>query len=241
MNLLKYETIALNKGYKVLCGVDEVGLGPLAGPLIACAIAMDKKAIADAKRIHIGRYKINDSKQVPRDIREKLFKRILGASLAVGIGIVDVPELNRIKNIRKSGYLARYRAVRNLGRSNNYHCHIYWHPLDQNLEYAMKFHVLYTPVVPHYIMVDGPFGMPEIKDVPVKSIIGGDGKSLSIAAASIVAKVYRDDIMLKLHDLYPYYGWNTNMGYGTKYHFNAIKKYGISPVHRKHFVKDIIK
>jgi ribonuclease HII len=232
INLLRHETELLGDGYKVICGVDEVGTGALAGPLVACAIVMD---IRRAKYIRIGRYRINDSKLLPKKIRKRLFRRILRASEAVGIGIVDVPEINHIKNIDKSAYLARYRAVQNLGRSNNLHCHIYWHPKDQNLSYAMKFHILYTPIVPHYVLVDGPFGMPEIKDIPVKAIVRGDRKSISIASASIIAKVYRDTIMVNMSKIHPQYGWERNVGYVTKYHTKALEKYGITAYHRTYF------
>jgi len=232
INLLKHETELLGKGYKVICGIDEVGYGALAGPLVACAIVMD---INRAKRIRIGRYKINDSKQLPKKIRKRLFRRILKSAEAVGIGIVDIPEINHIKNIDTSAYLARYRAVQNLGRSNNLHCHIYWHPKDQNLSYAMKFHILYTPIVPHYILVDGPYGMIEIRDIPVKSIVAGDRRSISIASASIVAKVYRDALMVNMGKLFPQYGWGRNVGYATEYHLDALKKYGITAYHRAYF------
>jgi len=235
MNLLKYEVGLFKKGYNVICGVDEVGVSPLAGPLVACAVAIEAENLMDMKHIRLGRYKINDSKQLPKSIRDKLYKRILGSVHAVGIGIVSVPELNQIRNVRKSGSLARYRAVQNLGRSNNYNCHIHWHPKDQNLQYASKFRILYTPIVPHYIILDGPFGMPEIKDIPIKSIIGGDRKSIMIASASIIAKVFRDNLMTDLDKIYPHYGWNTNMGYGTKYHKAMLMKYGITPYHRLHF------
>jgi ribonuclease HII len=239
INLLKHETELLGNGYKVICGVDEVGYGALAGPLVACAIVMD---INRAKRIRIGRYKINDSKQLPKKIRKRLFRRILKSAEAVGIGIVDVPEINHIRNIDKSAYLARYRAVQNLGRSNNFHCHIYWHPKDQNLSYAMKFHILYTPIVPHYILVDGPYGMPEINDIPVKAIIAGDRKSISIASASIVAKVYKDTLMVNLSKLYPQYGWERNVGYSTDHHRRALDKYGITAYHRAYYeaLEDIV-
>jgi ribonuclease HII len=232
MNLLKYEQELLKQGYKVICGVDEVGYSPCAGPLVACAIVME---LPRAKKIHFRKFKINDSKQIPKEIRTILFKRILRAAFAVGIGRVEVDEINKIGNIRKCGYLARYRAVQCLGRSSNLHTHIYWHYKDQNLEYAMKFHLLYTPIVPGIILVDGNFGMPEVKDIPVKSIVGGDAKSISIASASIVAKVYRDTYMNALHTLYPMYGFNTNVGYGTKFHVEALKKYGPTPYHRTHF------
>lgn len=239
MNLLKHETELLGNGYQVICGVDEVGRGALAGPVVACAIVMD---IRRAKHIRIGRYHINDSKQLPKKIRRRLFRRILRSAEAVGIGIVDVPEINHIKNIDKSSYLARYRAVQNLGRSNNYHCHIYWHPKDQNLSYAMKFNILYTPIVPHYILVDGPYGMPEVTDIPIKSLIGGDRKSISIASASIIAKVYRDRLMVNMSKLFPQYGWERNVGYDTTYHLKALEKYGITAYHRIYFesLRDVV-
>ncbi len=236
IDLYKHENELIGEGYKVICGVDEVGRGCYAGPLVACAVVMD---LDRAKRIRLGRYKINDSKKLPSKVRKKFFKRILRSASAVGIGIVGVPEINYMKNINRSAYLARYRAVQNLGRSDKLHCHIYWHHKDQNLEYAKKFKILYTPIVPHYILVDGPYGMPEIKDIPVKTIIGGDFRSISIASASVIAKVYRDSMMINLSKIYTHYGWECNKGYGTTYHIEAIRKYGITPYHRNYF--DFIK
>lgn len=232
MSLLKYERELLAQGYKAICGVDEVGLSPIAGPMVACAVVMN---INRAKRIRLGKFRINDSKLLPREVRERLFKPILRAAFAVGIGYVDVPEINKVNNVKRCGYLARHRAVKNLGRSTRNHCHIYWHSKDQNIEYARKCRIKYVTVVPHYILVDGPFGMPEIGDIPIKSIIGGDSKSISIASASIIAKVYHDDIMMNFHKIYPHYGWNTNAGYGTTYHREMLRKYGITPYHRLHF------
>jgi len=231
LNLLRYELELINKGYKIICGVDEVGYGSCAGPLIACAIVMDLEKV---EKIHIGKFKINDSKQVPRKIREELFPLILNATYAVGIGITDILEINVMNNICKSGFLARYHAVQNLARSNN-HSHLWWHQLDQNIEYANKFHCSYISVCPHAILIDGPFPMKEMKKIFVKSIIRGDRKSISIASASIVAKCYRDKIMTNLHQVYPQYGWDTNCGYLTTYHREALKKYGATLFHRIHF------
>ena len=239
MRLLKHEQQLRNEGFNVICGIDEVGCGALAGNLVACAVVID---IGKAKQIRIGRFRINDSKLLPKEIRKKLYPRILRASFAVGIGVVDVHEINYIKNMRKSGYIARHRAVQNLGRSNPTHCHIYWHPKDQSIAYAKKFSIPYTAITPHYILLDGPFGMPEIKGIPVRSLVGGDRESISIASASIIAKVFRDEQMINISKLYPKYGFERNVGYATGYHQQAIKKYGISPYHRLYFngVREII-
>lgn len=236
MSLLKHEIALQAQGHKIICGIDEVGIGSIAGPLVACAVALD---VSRANQIRIGRYKINDSKILPRRIRKGLYPRILRVSYAVGIGIVDVHEINHVRNMRKSGYIARYRAVENLALSyknqGKRHCHIYWHPKDQNINYAQKFHIYYCPIFPHYILVDGPFGMPEIRGVPVKSLIGGDGRSISIASASIVAKVYRDRLMINMSKLYPSYGFERNVGYATAHHKTALRKYGVTPYHRMYF------
>ena len=203
MNLLKYETYLMNRNYRVICGVDETGYGASAGDLIACAIAMRKEDYLDAVKIQWKGHYINDSKQVPKEARERMFGEIMETCYAVGIGRVDVAEINHIRNIRKAGLLARYRAVVNLARSKDGQVHVYWHPKDQNIEYANKFDIPYRAVTPSYIMVDGNTGMPEIKNIPVKSIVDGDAKSITIAAASIVAKVYRDKYMADLDSLYP--------------------------------------
>ena len=237
MNLLKYETYLMNRNYRVICGVDEAGYGASAGDLVACAIAMRKEDYLDVVKIHWKKHFINDSKQVPKLARENMYAMILDTCYAVGIGRVDVSEINHMRNIRKAGLLARYRAVTNLARSDR-HDHMGWHAKDQNIEYAKKFNIPYKSVTPSYILVDGDTGMPEIKNIPVKSIVDGDAKSITIAAASIIAKVYRDRHMMDLDDLYPQYGFKSNAGYAVKYHRAALKKHGVTPYHREYF-KDV--
>ena len=237
MDLLKFENKLMKKGFKVICGVDEVGYGSIAGPIYACAICLDIKKAKDLSvRIKNKLYKINDSKQLPRIVRERLFEMILNCSNAIGIGVVNEVEINRMKNLYQSGFMVRHRAVMNLAYTEGMK-HIHWHPCDQNIYYAKKFKTKYTPIVPHCILIDGGFGCPTIKDIPTLSVIDGDCKSISIASASIIAKVLHDEYMNKCDNLFPQYGWKSNVGYKTKHHQEMLKKYGISPLHR-YFVKE---
>jgi ribonuclease HII len=232
MDMLKYERELWQKGYKVVCGLDEVGIGAVAGPVVACAVVLDRDK---AKFMLASKHVIKDSKQLTKRAREKFFDWIINYSDAIGVGIVDLEEINHIKNISKCGALARHRAVINLAKSGKGHCHIFWCPRDQNAEYALKVGVSYETVVPHAVLVDGPFDMPLlIKWSNVNALVGGDAKSASIASASVLAKVIRDSIMFSHDKIYPNYGWASNNGYLTKYHKAALKKYGMSAFHRKY-------
>jgi ribonuclease HII len=176
-----------------VCGVDEAGRGPLAGPVVAAAV------ILDAARIPQG---LDDSKKLSAAAREAGFARIYEMALAIGVGEASVDEIDRL-NIRGATHLAMARAVKALA------------------------------VVPRFALVDGN-DAPALA-CPCETIIGGDGRSLSIAAASIVAKVTRDRLMERLHDDHPAYGWRRNKGYGTAEHLAALKAHGATAHHRKSF------
>ena len=175
-----------------LAGVDEVGRGTLAGPVVAAAVILDFKNLPDD---------INDSKKVSKKNREIISTKILENSIT-SIGHATVEEIDDI-NILRASLLAMKRAVEGLSKK------------------------------PKLVLIDGNH-IPDIK-IESKSIIKGDNKSLSIAAASIVAKVYRDNLMTEYSKKYPGYLWEKNSGYGTKEHLEAIKNLGITPIHRTSF------
>ena len=188
------------KNYKLIAGIDEVGRGPLAGPVVAAAVILPK----DFELIGL-----NDSKQLNEDKRNKFYEIICEQALDIGIGISGNDEIDEI-NIFEATKLAMKRAVLDLNQA------------------------------PSYLLIDAV----QLNDLPIEqqSIVKGDSKSISIAAASIVAKVTRDSMMKKLHEQYPMYHFNSNMGYGTKEHLEALKQFGPSPVHRKSFkpVSDLV-
>jgi ribonuclease HII len=188
----------LNENYQYICGIDEVGIGPLAGPVIACAIILPKNCDI---------LYINDSKQLSQKKREELYDEILEQAIAYGVGSVPPIKIDEI-NILQATYEAMRQAINNL------------------------------KVKPDLLLNDA-VTIPgiEIEQVP---IIKGDAKSISIAAASIIAKVTRDRIMVAYDKVFPGYNFADNKGYGCAQHIDAIKRLGITPIHRKSFVKNFI-
>ncbi|MCR4658192.1 MAG: ribonuclease HII [Lachnospiraceae bacterium] len=184
--------------YTYICGIDEVGRGPLAGPVVAGAVILDP-----GKKILY----LNDSKKLSAKKREELYGIIMEEALAVGLGFVDNSVIDQI-NILQATYKAMREAVKNLG------------------------------IKPDILLNDA-VTIPEvsIKQVP---IIKGDAKSISIAAASIVAKVTRDRLMVEYSETYPEYNFAGNKGYGSDEHIKALRKYGPCPLHRKSFIGGII-
>ncbi len=183
--------------YSCICGIDEVGRGPLAGPVVAGAVILPK----DCSILYL-----NDSKKLSEKKREELYDKIMEAAVAVGIGYNSPARIDEI-NILQATYEAMREAVANLS------------------------------VRPDLLLNDAvTIPKVDIKQVP---IIKGDAKSISIAAASIVAKVTRDRLMVKYDEIYPEYGFASHKGYGTAMHRDAIKKYGPTPIHRKSFIKNI--
>lgn len=180
-------------GALIIAGVDEVGRGPLCGPVTAAAVRLF------AGRIPAG---LNDSKQLSLAMRERLFDD-LAEMAQVSVAHATVAEIDEI-NILRASHLAMMRAVAGL------------------------------PEVPDYLLIDGN-QLPRGLTLPAQAVVKGDAKSLSIAAASIVAKVTRDRIMVDLAQQYPGYGWEKNAGYPTKAHLAALLNLGVTPVHRRSF------
>lgn len=186
------------KQYNYLCGIDEVGRGPLAGPVVTAAVILPKNSNI---------LYINDSKKLSEKRRELLYDEIKKIALDISIGIESVETIDSI-NILQATYKAMQQSIIQLSKT------------------------------PNIILVDA-VTIPNIK-MQQESIIQGDSKSISIAAASIIAKVTRDKIMQQYDKLYPEYNFAKNKGYGTKEHIEALKQFGECPIHRKSFIKNII-
>lgn len=188
----KYENQLWSNGCKFVAGMDEVGRGPLAGPVVTCAVILDPSFDL------IG---VTDSKQLTRHERENLYLRIVDEAVEVSIAVNDREVIDKM-NIYAATQDAMMRAVNSL-----YHC-------------------------PDHLIVDA---VPLPFDYPQTTLIKGDQKSISVAAASIVAKEYRDHLMRDYDRVYPGYGFAENMGYGTKEHLNGLAKLGVTPIHRRSF------
>ena len=195
IDMWEIEDSHFEKGIQLICGVDEAGRGPLAGPVCAAAVILPP---------HVDIPGLNDSKKLSDKRRRELFPLIKEAAIAYGIGIATHEEIDEI-NILQATYVAMERAIQSLS------------------------------VKPELALVDGnrarDFG------VAVETVVKGDSRSASIAAASILAKVTRDDMMLELAEVYPQYGFDIHKGYGTKAHYAALDAHGASPVHRMSFLK----
>lgn len=199
MDWLEFEKEALAKGYKSVCGVDEAGRGPLAGPVCAAAVILPEGMIIEG---------VNDSKKLSEKKRESLFDVIREQALSYSIAYATVDEIEEI-NILNATMLAMRRAIDGL------------------------------EIKADYAMIDGN-KIPPI-DIDAECIVKGDAKSMSIACASILAKVSRDRLLYKYAEEYPMYGFDKHKGYGTKVHREAILKYGPCPYHRKSFLKKLYK
>ena len=194
-----FEENAISKGFKTICGIDEAGRGPLAGPVYAAAVILP---------LGLEITGLNDSKKLSEKKREELFDVICEKAVDFSIGIADEKEIDEI-NILNATFLAMKRAVDGL------------------------------KIKPDYALIDGN-RYPRIDGVTEETIVKGDGKSMSVAAASILAKVSRDRYMLEIAEKYPQYCFEKHKGYGTKLHYEMLEKYGISPVHRKSFLKKLL-
>ena len=184
--------------FEFICGIDEVGRGPLAGPVVAGAVILPK----DCDILYL-----NDSKKLSEKMRESLYDEIMDKAVATGIGMVSPQRIDEI-NILQATYEAMRMAIDNL------------------------------KVKPDLLLNDA-VTIPEvtIKQVP---IIKGDAKSASIAAASIIAKVTRDRLMVQYEEVLPGYGFASNKGYGSAAHIQALKELGVTPIHRESFIKNLI-
>ena len=186
-------------GANYICGIDEAGRGPLAGPVVVASVIMPKDSMIEG---------VNDSKKVSEKKREKLYDEIIENAISYSVGIVDQNEIDRVNilNATKAGLTESIRGLK---------------------------------VKPDIILVDALTGI-DTCGIPYHSIVKGDAKLYSIAAASIIAKVTRDRIMRQWHEVYPQYNFIQHKGYGTAAHIAAIKEYGLCPLHRRSFVKNIV-
>ncbi len=194
-----YEKEALLKGFKYICGVDEAGRGPLAGPVCAAAVILPEGLEIEG---------LNDSKKLSEKKREALFPIIKEKAIAYSVAFASVEEIDEV-NILNATYLAMNRAIEGLQISAD------------------------------FALIDGNRVPTDIK-IPCETVIKGDSKSCSIAAASVLAKVTRDRLMLQLDKEYPQYNLKKHKGYGTKEHTDLILQHGVSPIHRKSFLKKLL-
>ena len=190
------EEILIGKGYRNIAGVDEVGRGPLAGPVVAAAVVLPN----DIETHWLGR--VRDSKQLPKTMREILFKHIQEDAAGIGVGCVESPLID------EAGIVAATRM-------------------------AMKLAIEQLRPLPDYVLIDH-ITVPEVR-LPQKGITKGDTISLSIACASIIAKVARDYMMEEYEGMYPGYGFGRNKGYGTPEHLACLRNLGPCPIHRRSF------
>lgn len=197
--LKEIEKDLYQKGFQKICGIDEAGRGPLAGPVVVAGVIMPQNSMIEG---------VNDSKKVSEKKREKLYDLILEEAISYSVAIIgqDVIDEINILNATKQG-------VTNLVEG-----------LDTK---------------PNLIIVDA-LNHIDTKGIPYDSIIKGDAKCYSIAAASIIAKVTRDRIMRQWDEIYPQYGFVQHKGYGTAKHITAIKEYGLCPIHRRTFTKNFV-
>jgi len=199
---LDEERALWRQGLTMVAGVDEVGIGPLAGPVVAAAVILPPDFSEEVGVPTHFPCAVRDSKMLTAKARERLEPEIRSVALGVGVGVVEVEEIDQI-NIYQAGMK------------------------------AMRLAVAQLPVSPEHVLIDGR----SLKDLfcPQTAFIKGDRDVYSIAAASIVAKVYRDNLMIELDQRYPEYGFARHRGYGTPAHREAIRRVGPSPVHRRSF------
>ncbi len=193
--LWEYENEIYDAGYKVICGVDEAGRGPLAGPVCAAAVILPRNIEIEG---------LNDSKKLSEKKREAIFDVIKEKALSYGIAYASVEEIEAL-NILNATYLAMNRAIAQLN------------------------------IRPELALIDG--NRNNGIETESRCVVKGDARCADIAAASILAKVSRDRLMRQEAERYPEYGFEKHKGYGTKAHYEAIRKYGPSPIHRLSFLK----
>lgn len=194
-----YENEAAKNGYKYICGVDEAGRGPLAGPVCAAAVILPEDCEIEG---------LNDSKKISEKKRELLYDIIIEKAVAYSIAYGTLEEIEQY-NILEATYLAMNRAIDGLS------------------------------VETDFALIDGN-RVPKNITVPCETVIKGDSKSYSIAAASILAKVTRDRLLLEYDEKFPQYGFASHKGYGTKAHYEAIAQHGVCEVHRLSFLKNVL-
>ena len=190
--MLQHEKELYKAGYQTIAGIDEVGRGPLAGPVVAAAVILPPGCKIKG---------LNDSKKIPKKKHQEIYQAVMDKALAVGIGLMDSNIIDQV-NIYEATKLAMKEALSKL---------------------SLK---------PDYLLIDA---MKLDVEIPQESIIKGDANSLSIAAASIVAKITRDKLMADYDKEFPRYGFAKNAGYGTKSHLQGLERNGVTPIHRKTF------
>lgn len=193
-----YELTANEKGFKFVCGVDEAGRGPLAGPVCAAAVILPENTVIEG---------LNDSKKLSEKKRESLFDVIKEKAVAWSVAFASVEEIEKF-NILNATFIAMNRAIEGLSTKAD------------------------------FALIDGNRIPKDIK-IPCETVVKGDSKSMSIAAASVLAKVTRDRLMLELDEKYPLYEFKKHKGYGTALHMDLIRKYGPSECHRPSFLKKL--
>ena len=195
----EFENAAVNSGFSCICGVDEAGRGPLAGPVCAAAVILPAGAVIEG---------LDDSKKLTEKKRERLYDIIKQTAVAYSVAYGTLEEIETV-NILEATYLAMNRAIEGLN------------------------------VKPDFALIDGN-RVPRGIKIPCETIVKGDSKSMSVAAASVLAKVTRDRLMLEYDKKYPEYNFKKHKGYGTKEHTELIKQYGPCEIHRLSFLKNIL-
>ena len=198
-NLKQIENDLHTKGFKNICGIDEAGRGPLAGPVVIAGVIMPADSMIEG---------VNDSKKVSEKKRELLYDKIIEEAISYSVAIIgqDIIDEINILNATKQGVTSVVKGL---------------------------------DIKPDLIVIDALQNI-DTNGVPYESIIKGDAKSYSISAASIIAKVTRDRIMREWNEIYPQYGFTQHKGYGTAKHIEAIKQYGLCPIHRRSFTKNFV-
>ena len=195
----EYEKAAVSSGFNIICGVDEAGRGPLAGPVCAAAVILPEDTVIEG---------LDDSKKLSEKKRERLYDEITKKATAYCVAYGTLEEIESV-NILEATFIAMYRAID--GRK----------------------------VKPDFAIIDGN-RVPKGIKIPCATLVKGDSNSMSVAAASILAKVTRDRLMLTYDEKYPQYNFKKHKGYGTKEHTELLKQYGPSPIHRLSFLKNIL-
>ena len=195
----EYEKAAVSSGFNIICGVDEAGRGPLAGPVCAAAVILPEDTVIEG---------LDDSKKLSEKKRERLYDEIIEKAVAYCVAYGTLEEIESV-NILEATFIAMNRAIDGL------------------------------EVKPDFAIIDGN-RVPKGIKIPCATLVKGDSKSMSVAAASILAKVTRDRLMLTYDEKYPQYNFKKHKGYGTKEHTELLKQYGPSPIHRLSFLKNIL-
>ena len=204
------EQLYMQKGLKTIAGIDEAGRGPLAGPVVVACCLMPRNSMIEG---------VNDSKKIAEKKREKLYESITEKAISYGVGIIGQTEIDEI-NILNATKKGLTKAI-------------------QEMEEKLKQKPELGIIKPDAILVDALTKI-DTDGIPYQSIVHGDAISYSIACSSIIAKVTRDRIMRQWDEIYPQYGFAKHKGYGTAAHIQAIREYGLCPLHRRSFTKNFI-